>query len=139
MTNSTIVPEQIEFLRKVFHLTRKNEIDWDTTADLRTLVAPLAGEYSVRLQQIDDLEGQSEISDHQLTLMKKGRALFSLDRSDVSDLSTFEQYFAGQQLYSYTVFKELWDRAYLKANKISDEVEKVNKLLDSLLRDDPPF
>jgi hypothetical protein len=136
MVNIPVVPEQAEFVKNLVHLTRRGDIAWETTADPDIMLAALGDEYSVRLQQVPDLEQSSQEPDHQISLFKGRRLLFSLDRTSFPSSEPFETLYPNTRAYVYTVFKEIWDRAYLKANKISDELAKVNRILSSKLEED---
>lgn len=136
-----LTPEMIDLLKKVVRLTRDGSLAWEVTADPDVLVAPLGGDYSVKIQRVPDFgddEESSDIPDQVVTIAKGRRELFTLDRRDFNNLTTFRAAFADTLVRPtdgpYPIFKELWDRAYFKAAKIEDEVSAINKLLDTKLR-----
>jgi hypothetical protein len=130
---SPVILEMGEFLVKVLHATQKGSLAWETTADPDIMFAPLGGEYSVKLEQVEDFEGNSSAPDHILTLLKGRRPLFSLDRRNFENTDTLKK-ILDSEIVPFHIFKELWDRAYFKASKISDELDVVNKLLDTRLK-----
>jgi hypothetical protein len=135
----------IDILKKVVRLTRNGSLAWEATADPDVLIAPLGGDYSVKLNLVPDFSYDPEYGDpddvpqpdHIVTVAKGRRELFSLDRRDFSDASAFSAAF-GDLLdpggTPYTMFKEIWDRAYYKAAKIDEEVQTINRLLDAKMQ-----
>ena len=143
-TNSDlpILPEQAEFLKRILRLSRRGDLGWEVTADPNTIAASLGEDYSVRIQIVPDLSNEDSGPDHQISLMKGRRLLFTLDRQSFLDTAPFQSLFSQKgEFYMYTLFKELWDRAYMKAAKISDDLDHVNQLLQDKLSegDEVPF
>jgi hypothetical protein len=147
MSSSAIItPEMVGLLKKVVRLTREGQLPWEATADPATLIAPLGGDYSVRVQLVPDFDYDPDYSepddepvpDQVVTIAKGRRELFSLDRRDFADVAKFSGAFAdvidSDSNTAFGLFRELWDRAYFKAAKIDEEVQAINRLLDAKIK-----
>jgi hypothetical protein len=138
MPEVPVTPEVAALLANILRGTRRSLIDWQVDISGH-LSASLEADYAVTLQEVPDLEGQTPEPDHVLTLLVRGQPLFSLNRTLISagELSKA----LGEKLeHSYEFFSELWRRAFLQANKISEHVDALNKALTEKIRDDDePF
>src|SRR5215213_6743503 len=94
--DTILTPEMIDLLKKVVRLTRDGSLAWEVTADPDVLIAPLGGDYSVKVQRVPDFgdeEESSDIPDQIVTIAKGRRELFSLDRRDFTNLAAFRTAF----------------------------------------------
>jgi hypothetical protein len=136
------IPNSRDFLVKVFKASMRNALPWETTADPKALLAELEGEYSVKIEEVPQFDEGDPEPDYVLSLQKGRQSVMKLDRRDFSP----EEFQGGIfNLYGFNhahgVLKEIWTRAYYKANKISDAVDAANYILDKMLgeTDDVPF
>lgn len=134
MSETTYMPDIESFFLKVLHATKRGILAWEVTANPELLVAPLEGQYSIRLALVEDFEGQTPEPDHILTLFKERKAILRVDRREISsdrwNQIAGEEYKGGNV---YQAFLDLWKYASLKANRVVDEIEVVNRLLDKKL------
>lgn len=67
--------------------------------------------------------------------------MLKLDRRDISTDEVTSLFSRFGYEAPYSVFAELWRRAFYKANKISDALEDANRILDKMMgvEDDVPF
>lgn len=127
-----VSPDAAKFLANVLEATRRGTLPWETTADPATLVSQLEGDYSLKLELVPDLDGQQTPEpDHRLSLSKGRRTVLTIDRKDFT-IVEIKRVLAGFENV-YQVFLDLWKRAFLKANKVSDEITEVNRILDKML------
>ena len=134
-----LTTEMSQILKKLVVLTRAGQLPWETTASSDVLVTPLGGEYSARLEQTADFDGDPTEHDHVLTVSKGRKVLFALTRRDFEqDVPGFQVAFrdvlADSGDYPYKLFYELWQRANFKGSKLADDLEFLNKLLDTKVR-----
>jgi hypothetical protein len=124
-----------ETVAKVLRLTRQDTLAWEATADSDLLVAPFKGEYIFRLARFEDSDSYGGSVSYGLSVLKGRRALMSFRSGAFSrtrDLQTaMDEPEASTTPYQY--FEELWKRAFYRANRVPEEFERVNKLLDSEL------
>lgn len=132
MSETTYKPDIESFLVKVLRATKRGIIAWEATANPDLIVAPLEGEYSIRLEMVPDFEGASPDPDHILSLYKGRKVVLRTDRREIS-LDTLIKLSGEKYDNAYHVFKDLWKYASLKANRIPEEIETVNRLLDKKL------
>jgi hypothetical protein len=135
MSETTYTPDIESFLARVLRATKRGIISWEATANPELVVAPLEGEYSIRLEMAPDFEGATPEPDHILSLYKGRKAIFRTDRREIS-LERFKDLFGEDYENPYQVFKDLWKYALLKANRIPEEIETVNRLLDKKLKEE---
>src|ERR1041385_8666870 len=84
------VREQVDFMFKIAKLTSLGQLAWESTADGNLLIAPLSTEYTVRIKKVGDLDGKFDAEDdHEVSLLKGRKTLFSLTRLDFVDASAF--------------------------------------------------
>jgi hypothetical protein len=128
-----------ETVAKVLRLTRQDTLAWEATADPDTLIAPFKGEYVFQLSHFDD-PGPENAGGYSLSVLKGRRALMSFGSRDLSkdrDLRIVVDPGLGAGINAYATllgyFEELWKRAFYRANRVPEEFERVNKLLDSEL------
>lgn len=122
------------FLAMVFEATHAGVLEWADSPS-GTLVAPLADDYTVELSEVPDFEtGDYGSPDYVLHLMKDGHTVFALDRRivEVADLAIALR--RDQLDYSHPVFSELWRRATLKASKVTEHLDAVNRALAERLQ-----
>jgi hypothetical protein len=119
---------------KVLQLTRQDTLAWEATADQDVLMAPFKGEYVFRLARFEapDEYGTSSFG---LAVMKGRRALMSFDSDKFAKTPDLQKALDESQskTTSKQYFAELWKRAFFRANRIPEEFERVNKLLDTEL------
>lgn len=139
MTNEfMLTDEMVTLLRKVLLLTREGKLAWEFTADPDTIIAPLGNNYVAKLEMVSDFENNDPEAepDHILSILKGSKFLFSVDRRNFSkDKELFLRYFSDivpQSYYPFNFFKELWDRAYFKSTKITEEINNINSILDNI-------
>jgi hypothetical protein len=126
MPEIPVTSDILSLLAKILLATRESLLQWQLEGGV--LTASLESDYAVMLKQVRDFDGASTEPDHVLTILLKGQELFSVDRRDVSakDLSDF----LGDRLeHSYVFFSELWNRALLQAQKVSEHVDFLNSAL----------
>ena len=119
---------------KVLRLTRQETLAWEATADSELLVAPFKGEYIFRLASFEDPEPYGGVS-YVLSVLKGRRVLMSFSSGGFSRTRDLQAAMGEPQskTTSQKYFEELWKRAFYRANRIPDEFERVNRLLDSEL------
>lgn len=125
-----------ETVAKVLRLTRQDTLEWEATADPHHLIAPFQGEYIFELSRFEDPKPEPYGSvEYGLSVVKKRRAVvsfgsgaFSRGRDLQTDLGEPETKTAVRK-----DFEELWKRAFYRANQVPEELERINKLLDSAL------
>jgi hypothetical protein len=114
---------------KVLRLTRQDTLAWEATADPDVLVAPFKGEYVFRLERFD--EEPFTLTSYGLAVLKGRRALMSFGSGKPDVQKALDA--SPSNTASHQYFAELWKRAFYRANRIPEEFERVNKLLDSEL------
>ncbi|HEV7426905.1 MAG TPA: hypothetical protein VGQ46_11105 [Thermoanaerobaculia bacterium] len=114
---------------KVLRLTTQDTLAWEATADPDVLVAPFKGEYVFRLERFD--EDPFTPASYGLAVMKGRRALMSFASGKADLQKALDE--SQSKTTSSEYFAELWKRAFYRANRIPEEFERVNKLLDSEL------
>lgn len=118
----------IEFATKIARFTFENKLEWETTADENALLAPLGGPYTVRLEHATRLnDDDREYQTIELTLLKRSDELFSVDSRMLDDTDFARR--ARITSSAWSTMREIWGRAILKAKKVTDELNAVNKLL----------
>ncbi|MBI5904418.1 MAG: hypothetical protein HZB86_02540 [Deltaproteobacteria bacterium] len=133
MADFPINAEVIALFTKIFKGTLKGVIQWEKTADTSMLVAPLEGEYGLSLKEIPDLDERDAPPDHALSLSKGRQIIFILNRKDFEGID-FQRLLGEKYEHVYTVFRELWINAYLKAHKITEEINIISSILDKKLK-----
>jgi hypothetical protein len=134
MAETLYIPELESFFVKVLRATKKGIITWEPTADPEVLTAPLEGEYSLRLELTPDFEGTAPEPDHILSLYKGRKRIITVDRRDISK-AELDKLTGGAYEFEYNAFSELWKYASLKASRIPEELEEVNRLLERKLQE----
>jgi hypothetical protein len=133
------IPDSTKFLANVLEATRRNAISWENTADPRVLIGQLEGPYSVKLEEVPDFDdGNEESPDYILSLQRIRRTAIRIDRRDVSDQELNLQVLSPFVSNPHEAFRDIWKRAYAKANKVQ-EVEEANKILEKMISDNIPF
>ncbi|MDQ3818793.1 MAG: hypothetical protein M3362_14095 [Acidobacteriota bacterium] len=132
MSETTYTPDVESFLARVLRATKRGIIAWEATANPELIVAPLEGEYSIRLEMVPDFEGATPEPDHILSLYKARKIILRIDRREIS-LERLNKVSGEEYDTAYQAFNELWKYASLKANRIPEEIEAVNRLLDKKL------
>jgi hypothetical protein len=119
---------------KVLQLTRQDTLAWEATADQDVLMAPFKGEYVFRLARFDAPDEYPTVS-FQLAVMKGRRAVMSFDSDKFANTQDLQRAMDEPQTKttSKQYFAELWKRAFFRANRLPEEFERVNKLLDTEL------
>jgi hypothetical protein len=125
-------PEVAEFVANLLRGTRAGVIEWKKGKQ-REFVADIGNDYQVLLQEIPDVDGQTNDPDHAISLAVNDRRLFTLNRLD---LSAEELHGALHEPveYSYQVFRELWDRAFLNATRLDEHLSTVNRALGQQIK-----
>jgi len=120
---------------KVLRLTRQDTLAWEATADPDVLMAPFKGEYVFRLVRFSEDAGSSGNLYYGLAVLKGHRSLMSFGSHEFSKTGDLQMALDEPQskVPSYQYFAELWKRAFYRANRIPEEFERVNQLLDSEL------
>jgi hypothetical protein len=122
---------------KVLQLTRQDTLAWEATADEDVLMAPFKGEYVFRLTRFEDPSPYSPYATvtYGLAVLKGRRALMSFGSEEFKKTRDLQKALDEPQskTTSSQYFSELWKRAFYRANRIPEEFERVNKLLDSEL------
>jgi hypothetical protein len=123
-----------ETVAKVLRLTQRNTLAWEATADPDTLIAPFKGEYIFRLSRFEDPDSCTPCA-YGLSVVKEQRVLMSFDSNALSTTDDLQVASGSPQskTTAYQYFEELWKRAFFRTNRIPEEFERVNKLLDSEL------
>jgi hypothetical protein len=123
-----------ETVAKVLRLTRQDMLAWEATADPETLIAPFKGEYVFQLSRLED-PGSDIVAGYSLSVLKGRRALMSFASGALSRARDLQTALGEPQskTTAYQYFSELWKRAFFRANRVPEEFERVNKLLDSEL------
>ncbi len=120
---------------KVLRLTRQDTLAWEATADPDVLMAPFKGEYVFRLarffEEADPCGGVS----YGLAVLRGCRAVVSFLSGEFSKTRDLQIALDEPQSKapSHEYFAELWKRAFYRANRVPEEFERVNQLLDSEL------
>lgn len=132
MAEIPTTPEVTEFVANLLKGTRAGAIDWKSGAE-NEIVADISDDYRVILREIPDLDGQSESPDQLITLLTQGSRLFTLSRLDLSAQEL------GNALdervdFSYQVFSELWNRAFLNATQMDQHLSAVNRALGQQIK-----
>src|SRR4051794_6232967 len=96
MAEAMVVPEHAEFIRSLMQLARRGDIAWETTADADVIIAALDAGYSVRLETVPDLQNADSEPDHQVSLLKGRRLLFTLDRLSFDSTAPFQALYPGK-------------------------------------------
>ncbi|HEV7571041.1 MAG TPA: hypothetical protein VGQ21_06040, partial [Thermoanaerobaculia bacterium] len=119
---------------KVLQLTRQDTLAWEASADQDVLIAPFKGEYVFQLARFDNPDPYGSDS-FGLAVLKGRRALMSFNSNKFSRTHDLQKALDEPQskITSVQYFAELWKRAFYRANRIPEEFERVNKLLDSEL------
>ncbi|MEA2343317.1 MAG: hypothetical protein QOF63_1486 [Thermoanaerobaculia bacterium] len=122
---------------KVLQLTRQDTLSWEATADEDVLMAPFKGEYVFRLARFEDPSQYSAYASvtYGLAVLKGRRTLMSFGSEEFTKTRDLQKALDEPQskTTSHQYFAELWKRAFYRANRIPEEFERVNKLLDSEL------
>jgi hypothetical protein len=121
MSNVEITNEMREFFAKVHAGTIQGAIEWETTADPNMLMAALDPEFIVRLEKG---AGRST-SEYALSLVKFREVLFRLSAQDLTE--------GNDPALSVQTFRVLWERALLRTQRVTEDLNRVNKLLDERL------
>ncbi|MCI0693224.1 hypothetical protein L0337_14620 [candidate division KSB1 bacterium] len=132
MADIPLTPELTKFLINVFRATKRGLIPWEPTADPGTLIAPLEGEYSLRLEEVYEVGDQASEPYHVLSLYKERQPLLRVDRRDVTHDEIAEA-FGPEFKKPHQLFRELWKHAYHMAHHIGEELNTINRLLDRKL------
>jgi len=125
-------PEVVEFVANLLKGTRAGAIDWKSGAE-NEIVADIGGDYRVILREIPDLDGQNESPDQLITLQTQESRLFTLSRLDLS-AEELGNALDERVDFSYQVFSELWNRAFLNATKMDQHLSAVNRALGQQIR-----
>jgi hypothetical protein len=123
-----------ETVAKVLRLTRQAALAWEATADPDTLIAAFKGEYVFHLSRFENPDSRTSVG-YSLSVVKEHRAVMSFS-SGVCSATRDLQIALGEpqsKTSAYQYFEELWKRASFFGNRVPDEFERVNKLLDSEL------
>lgn len=132
MATLPLSTEMIDFATNVARATYGDRLDWETTADEDVLIAPLGGPYTARLQRVWRRDSDGDPFDViELTLLKGREALFELD-GDLLQNTAFARLRTSSN--SWGILRDMWARAILKAKKVTEELNAVNKLLGDRLK-----
>ncbi|MEA2413774.1 MAG: hypothetical protein QOI58_431 [Thermoanaerobaculia bacterium] len=122
---------------KVLQLTRQETLAWEATADQYVLIAPFKGEYVFRLTRFENPSPYSPYATltHGLAVLKGRQVLMSFGSEEFTETRNLQKALDEPQsrTTSAEYFEELWKRAFYRANRVPEELERVNKLLDSEL------
>jgi hypothetical protein len=121
---------------KVLQLTRQDTLAWEATADQNVLMAPFKGEYVFRLERFEDPDPDPYGTlTYGLAVLKGRRALMAFGSEKFTKTRDLQKALDEPQSRTtpHQYFAELWKRAFFRANRIPEEFERVNKLLDSEL------
>ena len=132
MAEIPTTPEVVEFVANLLKGTRAGAIDWKSGAE-NEIVADIGGDYRVILREIPDLDGQNESPDQLITLQTQESRLFTLSRLDLS-AEELGNALDERVDFSYQVFSELWNRAFLNATKMDQHLSAVNRALGQQIR-----
>ena len=132
MPDLPVSSEMVEFAVNVAQATNRDKLEWEVTADEDVLLASLGGPYTAKLERV--LRSRGDVDDdvftaYELVLIKGRDELFRLDADMLSETSFAKS--IGKQTYS--VLREMWTRAILKAKKVTEELNEVNRLLSAKL------
>src|SRR5437879_2413770 len=74
-----VTPEMVQFAVRVAKLTNGDKLEWETTADEDTLLAPLGGPYTAKLERhtVTD-DNDNAVRYIELALLKARQELFRL-------------------------------------------------------------
>jgi hypothetical protein len=134
MAHLPVSKEMVDFAMNVARATIADQLDWETTADESVLIAPLGGPYTAKLEHAARYNDHGdEYWAYELTLQKSREELLRLD-DEMLNSTTFSRQFGSHS--AYAAFNEIWTRAILKAKKLTEELNAVNKLLGTRL---PPM
>jgi hypothetical protein len=140
MVDLPVTTEMVDFVARVVKLAAIGKLEWEATADESTLIAPLGGPYTAKLERstYEDDEGRSTTV-VELALLKSRQELFRVYPGALYG-TTFTRLLATP-LSPMEVFSDLWNRAVVKAAKVTDELNVVNRLLAERLdeEEDVPF
>jgi hypothetical protein len=125
-------PEVAEFVANLLMGTRAGAVEWKQGGD-RQLVADIGNDYEVLVREIPDLDGQSGDPDHTITLTAKGSRLFTLNRQDLS-AEELQRALGERVEFSFQVFREIWDRAFLNATRMDEHLSAVNRALGQQIK-----
>jgi hypothetical protein len=127
-------PEVAEFVANLLRGTRAGAIEWKQKAEGQ-LHADI-NDYQVLLQKVPDVDGQTNDPDHAITLFAKDTRLFTLNRLDLS-ADDLQRALDERVEFSYEVFQEIWDRAFLNATRMDEHLSAVNRALGQRIKDKP--
>lgn len=137
MPDLPVSSEMVEFAVKIARATHRDKLEWEVTADQDVLLASLGGPYTAKLER--GLRSRGDVEDdvftaYELVLIKGRDELFRLDDDMLSETSFANS--LGDDAYS--VLREMWTRAILKAKKVTEELNEVNRLLSAKLESERP-
>jgi hypothetical protein len=127
-----ITPEVAEFVANLLTGTRAGAIEWKQ-GEHRQLFADINNGYRVLLQEIPDMDGQTDDPDHTITLVAKDSPLFTLNRLNLNAEELGSALHEHVE-YSFRVFRELWDRAFLNATRMDEHLSAVNHALSQQIK-----
>lgn len=125
-------PEMVQFAVNVTKATFQGNLEWETTADEESFIAPLGGVYTASVERGWGTDERDEsYRTYELVLVKSGKELFrlapyALQRTDFARK-------VGSRHTAYQLFEQVWTRANWKAKKVTDELAVVNEFLGSKL------
>jgi hypothetical protein len=99
-------------------------------------MAAFKGEYVFRLARFEDPQPEPYGSvSYNLAVLKGRRTLMSFGSENFTKTRDLQKAMDEPQskTTSHQYFAELWKRAFYRANRIPEEFERVNRLLDSEL------
>ena len=133
MSGVPVTPEMIRFLTDLLVASRQGLIAWETTDRSDAMLAEIDDDYTVVIREVEDFDG-GDVPDHILTLLKSSEVIFSLDRRDVDADELPEGLLLDNKRNSYSIFRELWDRAVLTARKVSEHIAAASQALEAKIK-----
>lgn len=136
MPELPVSSEMVAFAVNVARGTTEDKLEWEVTADEDILLAPLGGQYTAKLELVtrQDSDGD-EYPSYELALIKGRDELFRLDAPMLSGTSFAKSLKTDR---SYPILRDMWNRAILKARKVTEELNEVNRILEARLGPIPP-
>lgn len=131
-------PDMVQFAANVAKATFQGNLEWETTADEDSFIAPLGGSYTASVERGWATDERDEsYRTYELVLVKAGKEIFRLAPSLLQKTDFARR--VGSRHTAYQVFEQVWTRANWKARRVTEELVAVNELLGSKVdKDDSP-
>lgn len=119
------------FFLQVYRASKLGTLEWEETAKTDVFVAGLGNDLTVQVERADEFDSFGGEPTVTVSLARGGRPAATLTPTDV-DIRLINEEFGvprGRTLLATSLFKEVWERAQLRATQLEQALGEASSLL----------